>query len=145
MKMFKQVVNDTVDLGDAGAQTLLGSLAPITNRNQLGRAYCNNLVLTYILNQDGAVGDDVGGVVFYISSNATWAESDVISARAMPYGGGTINLPVKAWVSGTETEDAPGGKLYLYAECTDTSAVLNTDIRFTAEVWGSALLQFYSA
>ena len=142
--MYKQVVNDTVDLGDSGAQTLLGSLAPITNRNQLGRAYCNNLVITYILNADGPVEDDVGGVVFYISSNSSWAESDVITARAMPYGGGTINVPVKAWVSGEMTDDAPGGKLYLYAECTDTSLILNTEIRFTAEIWGSALLQFFA-
>ena len=141
-KRYKQVVTETVDLGDGGEQILIGKLSPITNRNQLGRAYCSNLVITYILNADGAVAGDQGGVVFYICSEDPFANVNVITARASPYGGGTVNLPVKAWVSGEETADAPGGELYIYAECTDTSLTINTSIRLTVEAWGSALLQY---
>ena len=142
--MYKQVVNAEKDLGDSGAQVLIGSLHPVYNRNQLGRAYCSNIMQTWILQTDGPVEDDVGGVVFYLTSSSTFAAEDVITARASPFGGGTINLPVKAWVSGEETDDAPGGKLFIYAECTDTSAILNTKIRLTSEVWGTALLNYES-
>ena len=144
-RRYKQVITATKDLGAAGGQILIGSLAPITNRNQLGRAYCHNIVMTYILQGDAAADPDQGGVVFYLSSNSVWADTDVVSARAASFGGGTINIPVRAWVSGEVTDDAPGGKLYLYAEATDVTLAANVDIRYTAEVWGSALLQYYTA
>ena len=87
-KRYKQVVTATKDLGSAGGQILLGSIAPITNRNQLGRAYCHNILMTYILQGDAAAGSDQGGVVFYVSSNSSWSDSDVIAARAARYGEG---------------------------------------------------------
>ena len=144
-KMYKQVVTTTTDMGDSGGQILLGNLAPITGRNQLGKAYCNNITATYILNADGAVASDQGGLVFYLSSSSGWSDSDVITARASPYGGGTVTLPVKRWMSGEETDDAPGGKLYLWAEVTDTSLTVNTSVRITLEVWGTALLLYNPA
>ncbi len=142
---YKQVISATKDVGSAGGQVLIGSLSPLTARNQLGRAYCKNIVMTYILQGDAAADPDQGGVVFYISSNNTWADSDVITARARSFGGGTVNLPVHSWVSGEVTDDAPGGKLYVYAEATDVTGITDVDIRYTAEVWGSALLQYLAA
>ena len=144
-RRYKQVTTATKDLGSAGSQILLGSLAPITNRNQLGRAYAHNIMMTYILQGDAAAGADQGGVVFYLSSNSSWADSDVICARSAAYGGGTLNIPVRAWVSGEVTDDAPGGKIYLYAEATDMTVVTDVEIRYTAEIWGSALLQYFAA
>ena len=141
-KMYKQVVNTEEDLGDSGTQVQIGKLTPISTRNQLGKAYCNNMMITYILQADGPTSDDVGGVVFYVCSSSTFSAEDVITARALPYGGGSINLPVKAWVSGETFDDMPGGTLYIFAESTDTSLSLNVKIRYTAEVWGSALLQY---
>ena len=144
-KRYKQIVTATKDLDDAGGQILIGSLAPITNRNQLGRAYCHNIVMTYILQGGTEADPDQGGVVFYVSSNSTWSDGDVVCARARSFGGGTLNIPIRAWVSGEVTDDAPGGKLYIYAEATDVTATQNVFIRYTAEVWGSALLQYYTA
>ena len=144
-KRYKQVITATKDLDDAGGQILIGSLAPITSRNQLGRAYCHNIVMTYILQGDAAADPDQGGVVFYLSSNSSWSDSDCICARAAAFGGGTVNIPVRAWVSGEVTDDAPGGKIYVYAEATDVTSLINVNIRYTAEVWGSALLQYYAA
>ena len=144
-KQYKQVVTDTKSLGSSGGQILIGTLAPIANRNQLGRAFCKNITMTYMLQGDAAAGADQGAVTFYIGSNSAWADSDVITARSAAYGGGTLNIPVNAWVSGEVTDDAPGGKLYVWAECTDMTVVTNVDIRYTAEIWGSALLQYYTA
>ena len=138
--MYKQTVTTTQDMGDSGGQILLGTLKPLSGRNQLGRAYCNNVRATYILNADGAVYGDQGGMIWYISSSSTWSDDDVICARAARFGGGTVNLPVKRWISGEETDDAPGGTLYIYGEVTDTSAIVNTSIRITFEAWGTALL-----
>ena len=56
-----------------------------------------------------------------------------------------MNLPIRAWVSGEVTDDAPGGKLYIYAEATDMTVLTDVEIRYTAEIWGSALLQYYTA
>ena len=116
---YKQVVTATKSLGSAGSQVLIGSLSPLTARNQLGRAYVKNIVMTYILQGDTAADTDQGGIVFYVSSNNSWADSDVVTARALGFGGGTINIPIHRWVSGELTDDAPGGKLYVYAELTD--------------------------
>jgi len=142
---YKQVITATKDLGSAGEQILIGSLSPLTARNQLGRAYAKNIVMTYILQGDAAADPDQGGICFYVSSNNTWADSDVITARALSLGGGTVNLPIHRWVSGEVTDDAPGGKLYIYAEMTDFTLTTDVSVRYTAETWGSALLQYLAA
>lgn len=132
----------TKDLGSAGSVVKLGELTPISARNQLGRAYCKNITMTYILQGDAAADEDQGGVCFYITSSTSFENDDVITARARSFGGGTMNIPVHAWVSGEETDDAPGGKLFLWAEATDVTLSTNVSIRYTAEVWGSALLSY---
>ena len=144
-RRYKQIYTDTKDLGDDGGQILLGSFAPISNANQIKKSYFHNVIMTYILQADGPVGSDQGGVVFYLSSSNVWSDNDVVTARASAFGGGSVNLSFKGMVSGETFDDMPGGKCYLWAECTDTSAVLNTSIRYTAEVWGSQLLQYYTA
>jgi len=139
---YKQVKSDTKDLGSAGAVTKLGELTPISARNQLGRAYCKNIMMTYILQGDAAADEDQGGVCFYITSGETFTNDDVITARARSFGGGSMSIPVHAWVSGEIEDDAPGGKLFLWAEATDVTLTTNVSIRYTAEVWGSALLSY---
>ena len=101
--------------------------------------------MTYILQGDSAADEDQGGVCFYITSNSSFADSDVVTARALAFGGGTINLPVHRWISGEVTDDAPGGKLYVWAEASDNTLTTDVDIRYTAEVWGSALLSYVLA
>ena len=143
--MYKQVVSATKDIGSSGDQVLIGSLSPLTARNQLGRAYVKNIVMTYILQGSSAADQDQGGVCFYVTSNNTFADSDVVTARARAFGGGTLNIPINRWVSGEVTDDAPGGKLYLWAESTDVTLTTDIEIRYTAETWGTALLQYLAA
>ena len=141
---YKVIETATKDLGDAGDQILLGTIQPITSGNQAFSGWFKNVVCTYVLQDEDATESSVGGVVFYLSSNTTWNDDDVITARAMPFGGGSVSLSANRKVSGELFDDMVGGKVALWAEATDVSAVNNLSIRYTVECWGRFIQYFAS-
>lgn len=141
---YKVIETASKSLGDAGEQILLGTIQPITSGNQAFSGWFKNVVCTYVLQDEDATESSVGGIVFYLSSNTTWADDDVITARAVPFGGGTVSLTANRKVSGELFDDMVGGKVALWAEATDVSAVNNLNIRYTVECWGRFIQYFAS-
>ena len=126
-------------MGSAGDQILLGywiSLDP-----QVRRGYLNNVRVSGVLNDgDG----DNGGVAYYVTTNSSWADHDIISARAFPGYGGTVNLPVRRTVSGETVDDDTGGVLYLWGEVTDLTYTTDVELRTIVETWGNFIKFVFS-
>ena len=143
-KNYKVIETATKNLGDSGDQILLGTIQPITSGNQAFSGWFKNVVVTYVIQDESASESSVGGVVFYLSSNTTWADDDVITARAVPFGGGSVSLSANRKVSGELFDDMVGGKVALWCEATDVSAINDLSIRYTAECWGRFIQYFAS-
>ena len=127
----------TKDMDDAGGQILLGSVSALDA--QLNWGYLNNIVISAILNGGTEADPDQGGMIFYLTTNSTWSDSDVITARAYSFGGGSVSLSAKRRVSGAQEDDKIDGKVYLWGEVTDVTLTQNVSIRYVAEVWGRFL------
>ena len=127
----------TKDFGDAGAQLLIGSWSSIDPGTMTG--YLNNVNVTGILNGGTEADPDQGGMMFYLSTNNSWADVDVFSANAYAFGGGKCSLSAKRKVSGELFDDMVGGKVYLYGEVSDVTLTQNVSLRLAIESWGRFL------
>ena len=133
-RLYKQVKTFTKDLGSAGGQILLGSFNPIDAAVSFG--YLNNVICSSIQNQGE---QETGGLMFYLTTDSSWNDDEVITARARPLGGGTVNLVAKRKVSAEVFDNMPGGKLYLWMEFTDITAITDVEARVVLEIWGNFL------
>ena len=130
-KNYKQVKTMTKNMGSGGAQVLLGSVSALDPSLSFG--WFNNVICTLIQNTGE---QETGGFIFYLSTNNSWAEEDVITARAGPLGGGSVNLTAKRKVSAELFDDLPLGKIYLWAELTDITLAVDVEVRAVLEFWG---------
>ena len=121
-------------MDDAGGQILLGSWRALDAGSMTG--YLHNVNIASILNGGTEADPDQGGIIFYLSTNSTWADSDVFSATAYSFGGGKASLAAKRSVSGETFDDAVGGRVYLYGEVTDVTSTQNVSLRLVIETWG---------
>ena len=132
MKNYKQVDTFTKDMGSAGNQVLLGKIQKIDNVGATG--YVNNVTISAIVND--APGDETYGIMYYASTAASWADDDVITARACAVAG-TKSLSLKRRVaSGSAQTDRNDGTIYIYGELTDVTVTDNVTVRFVVETWG---------
>ena len=131
---YKQIDTFTKDMGDAGGQILLGSFQPIDPGTMPG--YLHNVNIASILNGGTEADPDQGGILFYLSSNSVWSDADVFSATAYSFGGGKASLSARRRVSGEIFDDATFGKVYLWGEVSDVTAVQNVALRLVIETWG---------
>ena len=124
----------TKDMGSAGDQILLGSWNSIDPGTMT--AYLHNCNISAILQGDSAADPDQGGIMFYLSTNNSWADVDVFAASAYSFGGGKCSLTAKRKVSGEIFDDMIGGRVYLYGELSDTTATTDVSLRLAVEIWG---------
>ncbi len=129
-KLYKEVHVETKNMGSAGDQILLGRIQKIDAQGITG--FVNNLMLTGFANE--AEQDNIA-VLFYLTTDNTWSDSYVISARSTAVGGGTVSLPAKRRIARNDDDpNANDGLLYLWAEVSDTIA--SEEMRYIVELWG---------
>ena len=133
---YKQIATGTKDMGDTGAQIHIGRIEKL--EEQLKGCYLNNVVVSCMtqITTDQAT---LSGFTVYLSTapNGSWADDQVITARAVSGGGGTISLSAKRAIrtNSTASEVQPFGPVHVWAEATDLSQPDN-EARFTIEAWG---------
>ena len=131
MSNYSQIKSFTKNMGSAGGQIQLGYIEPIDNDSMFG--YLNNVVVTALINEgDG----DNGGMLFYLSSNSSWNDSDVLAAKGIPGYGGSVSLSAKRKVTGQVEHNRPDGRVYIYGECTDLTVTTDVSVRIVLEAWG---------
>ena len=119
-------------MGSAGSQVLLAKIEGLDPDSMSG--YVNNLRASCLL-QDG--DGDNGGIIVYAATGASWDDSDVITAAAVPGFGGTANLSLKRKVTGATSTNRDDGVVYIYGEITDITATSDVSVRWILECWGS--------
>ena len=119
-------------MGSAGGQILLGYIKKIDNVGRSG--YVNNVTLSALLNDGGQ--QESYGIMYYASTGATWADDNVISARAVAVAG-TQSVPIKRRIAANSAKtDSNDGIVYIYAELTDITITGDVELRFAIETWG---------
>jgi len=81
----------TRDMGSAGTQIRIGKIESLDVQSMAG--YLHNVRLSVNLNDSTGTGN-LGGWIAYLSTNTSWSDDDVITARANKFGG-TVNLSCK--------------------------------------------------
>ena len=137
----QKIVNAaTKDMGSAGAQILLAKYDRINAQGVNG--YLHNVVVSYLAadTDAGDLGSENVGAIFYLTSDGSWNDDLIITARAGGGNGTTVSLSARRSITSNDTD--PGheltnfGPVYLWAEVTDATATADIDIRWVAEAWG---------
>ena len=130
--LYKLVNAATRDLGDAGGQINIGEIGKIDAQGITG--FLKNVVLSVIVND--YPGDQLPGLIAYLTTGASWSDDQIITARAF-LAGDTVSLTAMRRIEAdTAQTKADFGKVYLWIEATDVSHVDNVHIRYVAETWG---------
>ena len=133
-KNYKQTNVATRGLESAGVQFRIGKIEGIDIQSMPG--YLNNVRLSVNLNDGSITSGGLGGFIAYLSTNTTWSDDDVITARAGTFGG-TVNLACKRYIKAEDTEAARSdGPVYLWLEFTDITGIVDVQARYVAETWG---------
>ena len=135
-KMYKQVKVDTIDVGSAGGQVLIGTIEKI-DPQMAANGYLNNVKLSVLLNDPESVHTHgQGGFMAYLTSDNTWDDSNIISARAGNFAD-TVNIPARRTIR-QNSDNVLGnlGLVHLWIEISDIS-LLSEDLRVVVETWGS--------
>ena len=119
----------TKDMGAGGAQVLVGKISKLDAQGMT--AWFNNILVSVMANE--AEQDTIGFMVYATTDN-TWDDDNIISARAGAVGK-TVNLPVKRRISKDgEAVTGNDGVVYIWLEFSDT--VFSEDARIVFETWG---------
>ena len=151
---YKQTVTGTKTLGTTGAQYHIGKVNKLDPALKGG--YINNFVVSVI--QDNSTysvappdpSDNVGGTALmgaftvYLSNSASgaWDDDQVLTARAVGSGGGTVSLSAKRFIKDDENADDNSiSPVHVWLEMTDvTSGATSLKARCTIEAWGRMIL-----
>ena len=133
-RRYAITTTETTNLGSSGGQVKLGYFKSIDPDNVT--AYLHNVNVSALINEgDG----DNGGLIFYLSTASTWADGNVICAKAINGFAGNCSLRARRRIDDDSTlPGATFGVVYLWAECTDISFVGDVDVRIVHEAWGNA-------
>ena len=136
-KNYKQTTVETVSVGSAGEQILIGYFQPIDVEGSSMSAYLNNINLSLLLNDAESEGS--GGFIAYLTTNGSWAEADVITARAGNFAD-TVSLAAKRTIKSSVYEsDRNDGVIALWIEISDITITTDVDVRVVMEAWGRFL------
>ena len=123
-------------MGDAGDQILLGYIQKIDAQG--ATSYVHNVIIS------GAPQDtEASDMAFtaYLSTSATWAETNVITARSTGAGGGTVSLQASRTIQeNAEITAGNEGLIYIWGET--SNSVLDEDFRIIVEVWSNGFTSF---
>ena len=130
---YKRINCKTKSFGSAGAQILLATFSK-SDAQSSQVSWLNNVNVSAMLNEgDG----DAGGMLFYLTTSATWDDTEIISSNAMPGYGGKIGLAAKRRIRINADKDSGDfGLVYLWGEITDLSYTEAVEVRLVVEQWG---------
>ena len=152
--LYRHVVTETADIGEAGSQTVLGKVTPIDPA--LRGCYLENIRISVIPNKlpvfSGDSADDEKtwngpgqspSFTFYLSyESTTWSDDSVIAASSTGAGGGNLNLVAKRSVLTDQTGSEVAmqlGPIFLWCEATQVGLdgeTTSPQARYTADIWG---------
>ena len=144
---YKQTVTGTKTLGTTGSQYHIGKVNKLDPALKGG--YIKNFVVSVMQDNTTAAstGDTwgfMGGFTVYLSNSASgdWADDQVLTARALPSGGGTVSLSARRFIKEDENaDDSSLSPVHVWLEMTDvTSAATALKARATIEAWGRMIL-----
>ena len=121
-------------MGSAGGQIQLGYINKLDAQGITG--FLKNLQVSAIINNyDG--GDTTPGIMFYLTTSASWADAKVITASATAMAG-KVSLSANRRIE-VNAEDATGntGTVHLWAELTDITISDAIELRYVVETWGN--------
>ena len=135
---YKLVDAFSVNVGSSGGQVLLASFSKLDAQGITG--FLKNVqVSTIVNNYDG--GDETPGFMFYLTTSEVWSDAKIITATACPIAG-KVSLSANRYIkTNSEVADGNTGKVFLWVELTDITAVDNIEIRYVCETWGN-FIQF---
>lgn len=135
---YKLVNVFSVNVGAAGGQNLLASFSKLDAQGITGHLK-NVQISTIVNNYDG--GDETPGIMFYLTSSASWSDAKVITAVACPIAG-KVSLSANRYIKeNAEVANGNTGQVYLWVELTDITISDNIEIRYVCETWGN-FIQF---
>ena len=133
-KLYKQIKVKTDNLGSTGAQVLIGTVTKLDPQAS-NNGYLNNIRLSTLLNDHP--GGYEGGFMAYLTTDNTWDDSNIISARAGNFAD-TVNIPAKRTLrQGTDNVQGNMGDVHLWMEITDNTVSADIDMRVVVETWGN--------
>jgi len=130
-----KIVNASTDNGTiTGAQLLIAKIEKVDAQG-VPNAYIKNVVISAMINE---AEDDVGAMMFYLTTDGVWNDDYVISAKASPGPGGTVSLSANRSIRSNDTAEwsdkGTGGPIYIWVEIADY--VATESFRWVTEVWG---------
>ena len=133
-RLYKTCNVATKSGGATGAQTLVGRIDKIDAQGVTG--YLNNILVSVMVNE---AEQDQGSIMCYLTTDDSWDDDYVITARATSTVGGTVNLIARRRIvtdNITSTSEILGntGPVYLWIEIADYA--FSEEFRYVAEVWG---------
>ena len=97
-------------------------------------AWLNNVNLSCLLNDSPE--NEMGGFIAYLTTGGTWAEEDVITARAGQFAD-TVHLTAKRVIRAAGYQaDRNDGRIALWIEITDITIGVNVELCVVVETWG---------
>jgi len=136
---YKQVVALTKSMGSIGGQEKICNIRKLDPT--LTTSYLNNVVVSGILNDyNSGITQSPPGFMVYLTTSTTWADDEIIAARAFN-NGGNVSLTARRRIqSNLDDVDGTTGPIYVWVEVTDLAGVGETmEARFAIEVWGRFL------
>ena len=130
-----KIVNAGTDTGtSAGNQVNILKIKKVDAQG-VPNAWIKNVQVTAMVNE---AEQDVAGVMFYLTTNDSWDDDHVITARGVPGPGGSVSLSANRSIKTNETdalsETSGFGPIYVWVEIGDYVALEN--FRWVTEVWG---------
>jgi len=130
---YKKINSLTKNFGSAGAQILIARFKKADAQSSQV-TWLNNVNVTGMLQEgDG----DAGGILFYLTTGASFDDDQIISCKGFPGYGGSVSLSAKRRIRKNEESDlGDQGQVYLYGEITDLSYTADVQVRTIIETWG---------
>jgi len=151
---YKQTVTGTKTLGTLGAQFHIGKVNKLDPALKGG--YIKNFVVSVMQNNSTYSvpppdpADNVGGTALmggftvYLSNApaGSWSDEQVLTARSVASGGGTVSLSARRFIKDDENaDDSSIAPVHVWLEMTDvTSGATDLTARVTIEAWGRMIL-----
>ena len=120
--------------GGTGDQTYVGKILPIDVQGSSLSGWLENVRVNVLLNDSEL--SDTGGYIAYLSTNSTWDDASVITARAGNFASDlslTCKRPIKDAGFDASRNDAA---VALWLEVTDITLTADVSTRVVVEAWG---------
>ena len=136
-KNYKLVNAASKTVGSAGSQVLVGRVDKL-NHQSVPNGYLHGIKMSAMLQE---AEQDTASIMFYLSTNDSWSDDDIICAAATGSTGGSAWLKAGRSIKSNATPDTANdialtgmGPVFLWVEAGDY--VASESIRYVAETWG---------